>query len=80
MPWMSNKWHSGESDPTDDDLFKRLHDTGSFVHIVQSRDLHQPSHVVRVKFVGDDPLGQFVPFIRRLSVNADPPFTVLFPK
>lgn len=43
----------------------------------QSGDLYQPAHVVRIHIERQGPLGQFVPFLGTLPVNAEPQFDIL---
>jgi hypothetical protein len=45
------------------DLFKVVNQAATFEHLVQPRNLDEPSDVVRHKFVVDNPFGELVPFV-----------------
>lgn len=48
---------------TSNDVLEILDHTSSLVDIVETRDLDEPSDVVRDEFVVDDPFGELVPFV-----------------
>ena len=62
---------------TSDDTFKVLHLTGHLVNVVQPRNLNQPSDIVRVEFVMDDPFSELVPFVWGAAIDTDPPLAIL---
>ncbi len=66
-----------EQGRTDNDILKGLDRSIRLVHVIQSRDLDEPSDVVRVELIVDDPLCELVPFVRGPTVDAESPFTVL---
>lgn len=55
------------------DLLKVVHQPTAFVHIEQSRDLDQPTDVVREQLVIHNPGRQFVPLVNGFAVDRDTP-------
>ena len=45
--------------------------------VIQTRDLYEPSHIVRINFVVHHPSREFIPFIHISAINTNTPFTVL---
>lgn len=62
---------------TDNDILKGIDKSALLVHIIQPGYLNEPSYIVGVQFVVDDPFCQVVPFAGRSPVYADTPFTIL---
>ena len=52
-------------------LLERLDTTTLLEDVVQSRNLNQPSHIVREQFVLDDPLRELVPLRLAATVDTD---------
>ena len=42
---------------------------GRFVDVIQTRNLYEPTDIVRVDLVIDNPLGKIVPFLLRTTIN-----------
>ena len=62
---------------TYDNVFECFYGSVRLVNFVQTRNLDQPSHVVRIELVVDDPFRELIPFILGTAVYADPPFAIL---
>ena len=62
---------------TNDDIFEIPYRVVGLVHLIQAGDLNQPTHVVRVELIVNNPLGKLVPFTCGSSVDTDTPLAVL---
>lgn len=62
---------------TPHDITKVFNLLGALENLVQSRDLNEPSQVVRKQFMLHDPFGELVPLVDVSSVDAQPPLDVL---
>lgn len=60
-----------------DDLGEALHQFVAFVNVKESWHLNDPAHVVRVDVVVHGPLGEFVPFAGRASIDGQAKLQVL---
>ena len=61
----------------DDDLFEGVHLFVGFIHAEQSRDLYEPSYIVRDQLVIDDPSSELLPFVNGSAIDGDSPFNKL---
>ena len=61
----------------DDDLFISVHLPVGFVHAEESRNLYEPSHVVRDQFVINDPCSKLIPLVNSSAIDRDSPFNKL---
>ena len=59
------------------DTFKVFDRPVLLEEVIQTRDLYEPSHIVRVNFVVHHPSREFIPFIHISAINTDTPFTIL---
>jgi hypothetical protein len=62
---------------TDDDLFESFYRASLLVDLIKSRDLDEPTNIVREQIMIDNPFRELVPLIHRSTINTDTPFAVL---
>lgn len=62
---------------TSDDILEGVYRAIVFVHVVQPRDLDEPSYIVREQLVAYNPTGKLVPLVGIAPVDAHAPFRIL---